>query len=549
MAAARLLAENRSRQAADGTRSSHPSRTTLRSSAGPSIKGKAMSRYVRLIVAAAILIGSAGCGRAPQGFESRAAEPEAVSPPPKIEKVREPAVAGRFYPGDAEELADQIDGYLAKVKPTSIEGLRGLVSPHAGYVYSGQTAAYAYRRLSGLPVKTVVVLAPSHHVWFEGASIPDVDAYATPLGLVRLSPRAAELAKRRPFVRSEVVGSSSPHAREHALEVQLPFLQRTLKDFSVVPMVLGQVSPEEVARALEGVIDAGTIVVASSDLSHQHAYDEAVALDTSCVEAICDLDVRRMEKEEACGKLPVLTLMHLARKKGWKARLLDYRNSGDVTGDKSGVVGYAAIAFYEPESAKRSAETPVSTLAPHERKVLLELAGKTVEEVVRHNRLPRIDPAELPESLKELRACFVTLTKEGELRGCIGSILPQEPLCRAVIERARSAAVDDPRFPPVAPAELDDLEIEVSVLSVPRRLEYDSPEELLGKLRPGVDGVVLVVGGRRATYLPQVWEKLPEPEVFLSRLSQKAGLPPSAWQSPEATIQVYQVEAFKQSEM
>ena len=509
-----------------------------------------MSRYGWLIVAVAVLIGSAGCGSQQQRSESSAAEPEATSPPaPKIEKVREPAVAGQFYPGDEEELANQIDGYLATVKPTPIKNLRGLVCPHAGYVYSGQTAAYAYKQLSGARFKTVVVMAPSHRVWFEGASIPDADAYATPLGMVLLSPRAAELAKGRPFVRSAVVGFNSPHAREHSLEVQLPFLQRTLKDFAIIPMVLGEVDPAGVARALEGIIDGDTLVVASSDLSHQHAYDVAVELDTSCIEAICDLDVKRMEKEEACGRLPVLTLMHIARKKGWKAKLLDYRNSGDVTGDKSGVVGYAAIAFYDPGGGESSAGAPASSLTPQEGKVLLELARKTVDEVVRNKRLPEIDAADVPESLKELRACFVTLTKRGELRGCIGSLSPREPLWQAVIARARSAATEDARFPPVVPAELDELEIEVSVLTVPGRLEYDSPEELLAKLRPGVDGVVLIVGQRQATYLPQVWEKLPDQGTFLSHLSEKAGLPALAWRSPEATILVYQVEAFQQSEM
>jgi AmmeMemoRadiSam system protein A len=220
-----------------------------------------------------------------------------------------------------------------------------------------------------------------------------------------------------------------------------------------------------------------------------------------------------------------------------------------VTGDKSGVVGYAAIAFYEPGGGQPAADAAAGSLTPQEGEVLLELARKTVDEVVRNKRLPEIDAAGVPESLKELRACFVTLTERGELRGCIGSIFPREPLWQAVIARARSAATEDPRFPPVAPAELGELEIEVSVLTVPGRLEYDSPEELLARLRPGVDGVVLVVGRRQATYLPQVWEKLPDRETFLSHLSEKAGLPSSAWRSPEATILVYQVEAFQQSEM
>jgi AmmeMemoRadiSam system protein A len=212
-------------------------------------------------------------------------------------------------------------------------------------------------------------------------------------------------------------------------------------------------------------------------------------------------------------------------------------------------VGYAAIAFFEPGDGQSPAEAPASRLTPEEGKVLLALAAKTVQEVVRDGTEPSVDLAELPESLSQRRACFVTLNKNGQLRGCIGSIFPGEPLGQAVVRRARGAAIEDSRFPRVEPEELDELEIEVSVLTVPRRLEFESPEDLLRKLRPEVDGVVLRLGRRQATYLPQVWEQLPDAETFLTRLSEKAGLWPDAWKNPDAMVLVYQVRAFQQSEM
>jgi AmmeMemoRadiSam system protein B/AmmeMemoRadiSam system protein A len=522
-----------------------------------------MTRNRWLIVVAAIAVGSSGCGLG--GSETSQATEGSSSPSPKTENVRQPAVAGLFYPDEKEKLAGQVDRYLADVKPALVKNLRGIIAPHAGYEYSGPVAAVAYKQLEGRDVDTVVVMAPSHYADFEGASVPKVDAYGTPLGRVPLSPRAAQLAKVRPLVadpRCRVsrpgwsrqaskepppLGEDTPHTWEHSLEVQLPFLQRTLKDFAIVPIVFGSVDSREVANALQDTLDDKTVLVASSDLSHYYPYDVAQQLDSSCIRAICDLDVEWMKDEEACGKGPILTLMHLARENGWRAKLLDYRNSGDTSGDKSGVVGYAAIVFFEPEEGEASEEPAAAQLGPEQGKILLDLAAKTVTEVVEHGTQPAVDVSEMPEGLTQRRACFVTLTKQGELRGCIGSIFPREALCRAVIGRARSAATEDPRFPPVKPKELDDLEIEVSVLTIPKRLEFESPEDLLAKLRPGTDGVVFRIGPRQSTYLPQVWEELSDPQEFMGRLSQKAGLSADAWRSPEAMVLTYQVQAFEQS--
>ena len=191
-------------------------------------------------------------------------------------------------------------------------------------------------------------------------------------------------------------------------------------------------------------------------------------------------------------------------------------------------MGYAAIAFFDPHAAA-SDDRPQFTVA--ERRLLVDLARSSVRAAVTGNPPPK-EPADVPPRLQARRACFVTLTKGGQLRGCIGSIFPQESLYQAVVRRARSAAIEDPRFPPVRPNELEQIEIEVSVLTVPKPLEFASAKELLDKLRPGIDGVVLRVDGQQSTYLPQVWQQLPDRRQFMSELAQKAGLAPDAWTQP-----------------
>jgi hypothetical protein len=291
-------------------------------------------------------------------------------PTQQTPKVREAAVGGLFYPSKNDSLAAMVDELLSKVDQPPIKNLRGLVCPHAGYEFSGQTAAHGFKQLQGREFETVVILAPSHTAAFQGAAVSDAEAFQTPLGPVEVSPKARKLGQIRPFVvnprcrvgrpswwsvspkKAPPPGQDDPHTWEHSVEVQLPFLQRTLKDFKIVPVVFGQVDPEEVARVLVQHIDDKTLIVASSDLSHYYPYEVARRMDEACVKAICDLDINATEKQEACGKAPILTLMHIARKKNWKARLLDYRNSGDTAGGKSGVVGYAAIAFFEAEKAE-----------------------------------------------------------------------------------------------------------------------------------------------------------------------------------------------------
>jgi AmmeMemoRadiSam system protein A len=501
------------------------------------------------------------------GAAGRASANEVAAP---AIKVRQPAVAGLFYPKDKADLSRAIDAYLAAAKNEPLGGeLKALVCPHAGYAYSGPVAAYGYRLLVGRDYQTVVVLAPSHYAALRAASVTGADVFRTPLGDVPISEKARPLAKLSPFAlepkafvqRPEwwqqascpapELGDDTADTWEHSDEVQVPFLQKTLKNFQLLPVVFGNVDPAKAAAALVQILDDHTLIVASSDLSHYDTYANAQKRDHRTVEAICALEADQIALDDACGAIPIQTLIYVAKQKGWKTRLLDYRNSGDTSGDKShGVVGYAAIAFYVPSVAatENATSAPGITYSVDERRFLLELARKTVREVVATGKLPDVNTTMLAPKFTAKKGCFVTLTERGALRGCIGHIVAQEPLIQAVVDNARNAALRDPRFPSVTADEVAQLEIEISVLTEPLPLFFSSPKDLLQKLQPGKDGVVLQIGGRGATYLPQVWEQIPDKVEFLNSLAEKAGCEASAWRGPGVSVSIYHVESFKESD-
>lgn len=476
-------------------------------------------------------------------------------------KIREPAVAGLFYPKSPSALREMIDNYLREAPDLKLTDVRGLVSPHAGYIYSGPIAAYGYKQLIGKEIKTVILLAPSHYALFKGASVCGSEYYRTPLGEVKISPKALQIARRPPFILESPArvqrpgwamessratpeyGNDTPHTWEHSDEVQVPFLQTVLKDFELIPIIIGECNSEQAAEVLNEFIDEKTLIVASSDLSHYLPYETARAIDNRCVKTICNLDLKEIENQEACGRLPIAILMRVAVKRGWKPQLLDYRNSGDTAGDKRAVVGYASIAFIG-KAADKNPES--SSLTKEQKKFLLNLARQTIKAASSGESLPAVNENAIDQKLKEKKACFVTLTKNGNLRGCIGHISPVEPLYKAVIENAQAAAMYDTRFDPVRPDELNQIEIEISILTEPQPLTYNSVDDLLAKLRPGIDGVVLNMRGRRSTFLPQVWEQLPDKVDFLNHLALKAGLPADEWRSPDTKVFVYQVEKFKE---
>ncbi len=263
--------------------------------------------------------------------------------------IRKAAVAGYFYPNNQSELRGMINDYLRKVNEVTIPGrLRALVEPHAGYVYSGPIAAYGYKLLSkyATEIEKIILIGPSHHTTFYGVCESGFEYWETPLGKVRIESIRDKLTTNDKRL---IVVYQQAHKPEHCLEVQLPFLQSIMKkDFVIYPILCSNVNPLELADALTGIIDDKTVVIASSDLSHYLLYDQAVRIDKIANESVPALDIKRFEQfGDACGKTAILTVMHIAKKKTWKGKFLDYRNSGDTAGPKTQVVGYGCYAFYD----------------------------------------------------------------------------------------------------------------------------------------------------------------------------------------------------------
>jgi hypothetical protein len=455
-------------------------------------------------------------------------------------KVRQPAVAGAFYPAGADELTKTIDGFLARAAPRAQGEVVALVAPHAGYPYAGPVAAYAYALLKGRHFARVVVIAPSHYESFDYTSVYDGDAYSTPLGLVKVDKVfAKKLAGMSPSMRLSGAGHTPSRDRpEHSLEVQLPWLQRVLGEFELVPVIMGDQDYDH-CRALGVAIaklaaGGNTLIVASSDLSHYHPYEQAVKLDHKTLAAVAEYDYFDMARNfesrvwEACGGGPVVAAMIAAERLGaTRAEVLQYLNSGDTSGDKSRVVGYGAVAI--TKTAARTASDAFS-LSRGEQDELLRIARQSVESAVR-DRKPYAGDAAGLEALARERGAFVTLKERGELRGCIGYVAPAKPLYATVRDAAMMAALRDTRFSPVSAGELARLEYEISVLSPLRRV-LDVRE-----IRVGVDGLLIHKGGVEGLLLPQVaaeehWDRA----QLLEGVSMKAGLSKTAWQDPAADL-------------
>lgn len=438
------------------------------------------------------------------------------------ENVKEPAVAGSFYPSDEKTLREIVDSFLARAEDQQVNGkLIALISPHAGYQFSGQVAAYAYKHIMGREINTVILICPSHYKAFNGASVYAKGGMRTPIGKIRINEKIA-----RSLINEKANVSLYPEAfeKEHSLEVQLPFLQRTLKDFTIVPIIIGSPTKESFEHLTERLTDIlrkdeKTIIIASTDLSHYHDYETAVMMDRKIIDAIERMSLEDIEgylrtgEGEMCGEYPVIFTMAVARGVGATNGILyKYANSGDVTGDKSRVVGYSAIGLYK------------STLTKAEKEELLSLAKNVIAHYVRYGKTLDVDIKDA--RLKVNGATFVTINRNRNLRGCIGNLQPVMPLYRSVIMNAIAASSRDYRFTPMTKEELKDMDVEISILS---------PFEPLNDIKDieiGRHGLFLVKGQTIGLLLPQVatefgWNK----DMFLENLSLKAGLPKDAWKS------------------
>jgi AmmeMemoRadiSam system protein B/AmmeMemoRadiSam system protein A len=451
--------------------------------------------------------------------------------------VRKPAVAKSFYPDNPATLKQDVQRYISAGKPLR-PFPRILISPHAGYVFSAPVAGIGYATIDPSVTK-VILIGPSHFKSLAQPSILSVAEYETPLGRIPLN---------KNDIKKLVAGKAiqlyqDQGDREHSLEVQLPFLQVILSQFTIVPVLVGiNHDAAKLADALFPLIDTKTLVVISSDFSHFHPNDEAKKLDLASFETI--LKGTNEGFLDACGDGAIRTGLYLGKKMNLKPVLLDARNSFETAPQfcaSDRVVGYGSIVFIPQENGKvLEQNTQTLKLSDDEKRFLLQLARDALNRAVKKEKPP--EPKEIPAIAKELCGCFVTLTVKKELRGCIGYIEGIKPLYEAIIDNAKNAALQDPRFQPVTPGELSGITVEVSVLTKPTPIEYTSPEDLLGKIRQNVDGIILKKSFYQSTYLPQVWDQLPNKISFLEQLAMKAGLDGNDWKT--ATYKKYQAIHF-----
>lgn len=468
---------------------------------------------------------------------ARALQPETKEPMGVITSgVRAAAVAGRFYPARPEALRAEIARYLAEV-PHVPAGPppKLLIAPHAGTMYSGPIAAHAYATLAAARgrIRRVVLLGPGHRTAPRGLALPTCAAFETPLGRIPIDSDAAERAATLP----PVVFDDAAHLDEHALEVQLPFLQTVLGEFALVPLVVGRASPADVAEVIEALWGGDeTLVVISSDLSHYLPYAHAQARDAATAQRILAGDAT-ISPDEACGATPINGALLAAARHGLAARLLDLRNSADTAGDRARVVGYGAFEFVGAHARDAANDD-----AAAEAGLGHALRARAHNAIARPLSQRLLDEPQHPR-LALPGASFVTLRRHGGLRGCIGRLRATRALEADVRANAAAAAFDDPRFTPLVAAEFDALEIELSLLGAETPLPAGSERETLHALQPGLDGVVLRWRGREATLLPQVWAREPEAAGFLAALKCKAGLPVHFW-AEDMTLTRYRVEHF-----
>ena len=462
--------------------------------------------------------------------------------------IKQPEFTGQFYPQEKNELTKMIDGFFKKADPNPISGdIFMLISPHAGYVYSGQTAAFGYKLIKSKSYKTVIILGTCHHRLFSGAAIYSNGAFSTSLGSIDID---EEFIRKLVGKDPEVFMDESAFSNEHSIEVQLPFIQKVLKGVKIVPVVVGDCSLEsckKIATLLSKAIGRrrDVLVVVSTDLYHGYDFQEADMIDAVTLNLIRKMDydglyyALRDEKAQACGGIAIVIALSLTKEQGCKnAQVLNHTNSALVTGKKvkgEWTVGYASCAINYPGGP--------NMLNNQQRKRLLEIARQSIQTYLQTGK--KLQVAETDPVLNQKMGAFVTLNKHGQLRGCIGNLVGSQPIYSTVLDMAIQASVGDPRFPKLSLSELEDVEIEISVLSPLERINSAEKIEL------GKHGVLVKKGFNSGVFLPQVatetgWSK----EEFLNRLcSDKAGLPENAWKDKNTELYIFNAEVFSEKDL
>lgn len=464
--------------------------------------------------------------------------------------------SGSWYPGERKELERLLEQLWreseSRTGPAALTGARAFVVPHAGLIYSGRVAAAAYRHLEPRQPRTVIVAGFAHHGAPAGIFVPDIGAYQTPLGNVGVDvDMASQLASCPPFRLA-----SENRLCDHSIEIQLPLLQKAAPEASVVPLYVSSLEAEERARAAEilaGCLNGETVLLASSDLTHYgrsfhyepfpvdwaisdrlRRLDEEVMEAAGSLRAEFFLDTLRRTEATVCGYNPISLLLAVLRRLEDGGEFfqvtLDYQTSGEITGDFHHSVSYGALGYFPQASFE---------VGPEEQKLLSDLARRTLEHYQRTGKTspPSFEPSG-KQALRRRAGLFVTLHSDGKLRGCIGNVMPVEPLEEAVPQLTLSAALDDPRFDPLSREERG-VELEISLLTPLKRVL--SPEEV----RAGEHGALLRLGVRQGLLLPQVaTERGWNTEQFLKALGVKAGAGPQACWDPQAKLYIFRAQVI-----
>jgi len=440
------------------------------------------------------------------------------------DKIRNSAVAGAFYPADKAELESML-AHFEKHNNNDYEyKTRAIIAPHAGYVYSGQLASEAFECLDK-HAKTIFIFAPAHRVPVSSFALSSFDFWETPLGKIEVDQKI----NRELIEKFGAVEHDEAHAEEHAAEVQVPFVQRHFKDAKIVPVLVGEKSIAPILEHFWEDKDAAFVI--SSDLSHFHSDAEAKKIDSITAQMIENLEIEEFQHQQACGATGICGLVEFACNRKFTPIRIGMTNSGEinfnngaggtVAGDKGRVVGYGAWLLYDRGGELGFAHFVSEYFANYakavcKRSILSKLENKGKLEVG--------DLGHIPPVFAQVGAVFVTLRIEGDLRGCIGSIVAHRTLIQDLIENARSAAFSDPRFEPLTMEEFNETDISISILTAPKPIEFKGEADLLEKIVPNKDGIIIREGRYQAVYLPSVWEELPDKVTFLNSLKRKAGL-------------------------
>ena len=430
--------------------------------------------------------------------------------------------AGSFYPEKSDDLNKLLDSYK-QVQSNSFKS-KAIIVPHAGYIYSGHAAMAGFQYLE--PSENIFIIAPSHQEYFNNIAMPDYSYFDTPLGSIEVNNKIInEISSKFPSIIANEV-----FEKEHSIEVQLPFIQnlfmphrqsagdfvKNLKIFGkkikIIPILVGNCDYKLISDLISSYWESSSFII-SSDLSHYYTQEQCRQIDTYTATIIETGRLEFLENHQACGLVGIKGLVDFANKNNYSLIRAEMYNSGDISEDKNKVVGYGSWFL--------------STLAKNEfiqtyyAKYVMDSVKASIY-TTRNN--DEFMPRNIPSVLTQDGASFVTLKINNELRGCIGSIYPTKPLILDLIDNAKNAAFQDSRFTPLTEEEFYNIEISISLLSAIEKINFKDEKDLLSKIYP--HGIIIVEKERRAVYLPVVWEQLPDKEIFLNSLKEKAGLPP-----------------------